>query len=134
MVHGVVQRHVAWLLVVTLTNEPEGVVLQSSRWRCHVEEFSALWRQLSLHLRSHRGCYYVDKKESRLCPKCHCQEGLMSLLSEVNAVKCSQVCFCEPLQMIECVSYISHSALSNQDSICKTAGLQILSLSRSTHS
>ena len=27
MVHGVVQSHIAWLLVITLTNEFEGVVL-----------------------------------------------------------------------------------------------------------
>lgn len=73
MVHNVVQSHVAWFLVVMLTNEDEGFVLHSARWCFHVEEFSALWRQHFFHSSSNRWCYHVDKKENCLHPKCHNQ-------------------------------------------------------------
>lgn len=84
-VHGVVQCHIAWLLVVTLTDEVEGVVLQSYRWCPHVEEFSALCWQLFFHSPSDCRHHHVDKQETHLDPTGHrCKGSCWSYSSYIS--------------------------------------------------
>lgn len=131
MVHGVVQCHIACLLVVTLTNELEGLVLHP--WgRCsHVEEFSALWRQLGFHSSPNSWCYYVDEQESSLHPERHSQEvSDGTCVSFYKILNLLSLCVLMELSKTANTGYTI--CILYQNSLCKT--VHLLHSSRSTHS